>query len=321
MKKQLLLAMVLGLSTIGTTFVSCSNDDDGAETTSQAGNNATALQLTIDDAGKTTTTTFSFSITPSDDNISYHYFYVSQAEFAGLTKERLAQKYIHDLQREAEEKGQDFQSYAAGKAVTGRHAETIENLTAGSIYEIIAFALSGTEPAGKVSALYFQTPLVDKTTISFNVTGAWSANGYGLSITPSNDTTPYYVGLVTKADYEQYKQQFTDDEILTGLLGSEINNQNPSSEEELIAAYNKLVMKGKQVLTYKGVTEGMNIVWIAGGAELVNGNTELATTTNVTTGELTVPAKTTATRTTANSYVVRDLKANGCLVLTQTLKK
>lgn len=305
---KFLLPVIAGACALSMVCTACNNDDeDSTPEQPETGVKTSELKLNITKT-KTTATTCSFTITASDGNVPYLYFLVEQDEFAGLSRDRLVKKLLRNLRQEASESGQDFTSYLSQKMTKGNYTGTLTNLTPGGVYEVIAFPVTGTEVSGDVSILYFQTAFADLKECTFTVSGAWTDKGYTLSVQPSDTTIVYYFALLTKEKYDDYKKTYSDESLLTGLLGSTINSQNPSSAEDIQKYFNAFVYKGNKKLLYSTVQPGMNLMWISGGVGLAEDNTKIVNTTNVSAEEIKVEDKKSASVTVLGSYVLRDLE-------------
>lgn len=269
------------------TLAGCSDDDAPQP---EAPSEPIDLKLTITE-GEVTSSTYSFSVQASDAEATYLCLYAPQSVFEGISKDKLVSYLMDDLKKQADAKGQDFGEFLASISIKGDYEAKLQSLTPGGIYEVVAFAISGVTPGTRIETLFFQTLYADLKECDFEAElipiaeeGKWS-----IAVTPSVDDIPYYTVATDKDSYDQNIQQYSKEDLLKAYFVADVQRYQEDGHglAEILEA---LLKPGSKTMSFVSVLpEGMEIVWLAGGINVTNdGNVVL--TTNVTTGQFTVPA-------------------------------
>lgn len=270
------------------TLAGCS-DDENPQYEPELPPEPIDLKLTFTE-GETTSSTYSFSVHPSDPEVAYLCLYASQSVFEGISKDKLVDFLMSDLKKQADAKEQSFEEFITSISIKGDYETKLENLVPGDIYEIVAFAISGVTPGKRIESLFFQTLYVDLKECEFKgelipneEEGKW-----GIAITPSVDDIPYYTVAVDKGSYDNYIQQYSKEELLSAFFVADVQMLQEEGYD-LATILDALVRPGYRTMNFRdALPVGMEIVWMAGGLEVMaSGNVVL--TTEVATGDLTIP--------------------------------
>lgn len=248
-------------------FAGCSEDNDQEGISF----NPDDQDLTIV-RGETTTTTFSFDVQAKNADIPYLCLYVDKNTIDRVPKGELPDYLMAELKLQAEEKGVRFQDYIASLAITGNlTGKVIEGLLPGQIYELVAFAVSGTKIASKAEFLFFETLTVDLVECAFTVDANVDAYLAELLVTPTNKEVDFYFNLMKKVDFEAYTESgYTVDDIVGALFQNDFNNvmaqiapDGQLSAEELRELQKRLFHKGETTFQIVGLVPETEYVWMA----------------------------------------------------------
>ena len=215
------------------------------------------VELTITENG-CTSTSCSFTIQPTDEQAPYLCLYVKQDIFTEVPKEKLPDFLMKDLQKQAQEKGESFESFVTNATLKGLQKVEVKNLTPGGVYELVAFAVSGVKPAKKSSHLFFQTSYVDPIDCTIEAVSITKENGnIIMDMRPSLENEYWYIAAMAKATYENALQSLSQEDIFMTLFSQQANGM---TMEEIM---NDLLIKGPKKIGFK-IGEGIgDCVWLA----------------------------------------------------------
>lgn len=265
----LCLAMLLA-------FVGCSDDD---EVPSYQFTQLNSLELTLSEVSSTSTS-FTFDVQASDPEVSYLCLYVDKAIIDKVEKTDIPAFLMDDLQKQAQNKGESFESYLSSIAHKGdMKGLKVSNLLPGRLYELVVFGIQGTKHAQKAEYLFFQTLMADPIDCTFEVTVEPSGRTAKFSVKPSVKDVAYHFCTFPKNTYDNLASQGWSDEAmlleyfqsqLQQVLGSlmQPGQQQPTSEQ-ISQALGKLLWQGDEELNAKGLSANTEYVWLAAAFKLV----------------------------------------------------
>ena len=252
--------------------VACSDDDD--DVVQSTGPDLDELLFTVNELAATTTT-YTFSITPSSTKMSYLCLYVDKAVIDQVPKGELHSFLMKDLEKQAQSKGESFDSYLASISHVGNIKEmTIKNLLPGHLYELVMFGIRGTETAKQPTCHFFQTPKADFINCPFDVqVDASQVGSVKLDVTPGDLNTKWYFCSMEKRIYENARSQGMDDvsvistyftQQLNQMLGMMAPDGNVTPEV-LDQALGQMLHQGSQSLKMGGMgfMADTDYVWLA----------------------------------------------------------
>lgn len=215
------------------------------------------VELTITEDG-CTSTSCSFTLQPTDEQAPYLCLYVKQDIFTEVPKEKLPDFLMKNLQKQAQEKGESFESFVTKATLKGLQKVELKNLTPGGVYELVAFAVSGVKPAKKSSHLFFQTSYVDPIDCTIEAVSITKENGnIIMDMRPSLENEYWYIAAMAKATYENALQSLSQEDIFMTLFSQQANGM---TMEEIM---NDLLIKGPKKIGFK-IGEGIgDCVWLA----------------------------------------------------------
>ncbi|WP_307759643.1 hypothetical protein [uncultured Mediterranea sp.] len=248
-------------------FVGCSEDKDKEGMTF----NPDDQELTIVQ-GEATSTTFSFDVQVKDTDIPYLCLYVDKSTIDRVPKGELPDYLMNELKMQAEKKGLKFQDYVASLAITGNlTGKVIDGLLPGQIYELVAFAVSGTRIANKAEYLFFETPVVDAVDCTFDVKANVAPYPIELIVAPTNKDVDFYFNLMKKSDFDAYVEGgYTVDDIIGALFQNDFSTamaqvapDGQLSAEGLEELQRILFRKGETTYRVVGLVPETEYVWMA----------------------------------------------------------
>lgn len=298
MKKSLSLSLFSFLLMI---FLFGCTEEETIE--SSQGVNPNSQVLTITENG-ITSSTFTFSVKASDSNIPYLVLYVDKATIDKVAKSDLPTYLMSELQSQASSLGKTFEAHLDSISVKGDLTEKkITKLLPGQIYELVAFAYSGTRPATKAETLFFQTLKVDPIECNFNTTiNDIQAHEVNMTVAPSLEDKEWFITAVYEEDYQKYTNEYsftneyiiqsifaqTYENVLAQLAEGDINNVTDALINE---ALNQLLFKGKQNIKLSNLVSERNFVYLIAAYDraLIDNITEPVLLSNATTGSFSTP--------------------------------
>lgn len=271
-------------------FTSCSEDNDkNGETFNPDDQDLTIVQ------GEVTSTTFSFDVQAKEADIPYLCLYVDKNTIDRVPKGELPDYLMAELKLQAEEKGIKYQDYIASLAVTGNlTGKVIEGLLPGRIYELVAFAVSGTKIASRAEFLFFETLTVDLVECTFSVDANVDSYPAELVVMPTNKEVDFYFNLMKKTDFDAYTESgYTVDDIVGALFQNDFNKviaqvapDGQLSAEELRELQKRLFHKGETTYRVVGLVPETEYVWmaVAFGVAEIEDTYSIATASAVSSG-------------------------------------
>lgn len=236
------------------------------------------VELTITEEG-VTSTSCSFNVQPSDEKAPYLCLYVKQDIFTEISKEKLPEFLMNSLKKQAQEQKTDFEAFVAAATLKGTQKVELKNLAPGSIYELVAFAVSGVTPAKKSTHHFFQTHYVEPVDCTIEALSVKKKNGnIVLDMKPSVDTEYWYIAAMAKPSYENALQSFSKEDIFMTLFGQQANGMTLEEITE------NLLIKGPRKIGFK-ISAGIgDCVWMAAVLKPFKEST-LVLASQVSTGE------------------------------------
>ena len=223
--------------------------------------------------GEVTSTSFTFSVQAKDADIPYLCLYVDKATVDEVSKGDLPYYLMEQLKEQAKEAGQTAEAYIASLSFTGNlEGQKIEGLMPGELYELVAFAVSGTKAASQAECLFFQTLTVDPVDCTFTVEARTSSNQAILDVTPSVADVYYYFNVLKKSEYDGYVQggRYAADDVLNALFQNDFQTAMaqfaPTGEitqEGLQQMLDYLFRTGQSSYAVTGLVPETEYVWLA----------------------------------------------------------
>lgn len=291
MKRRLYLSVVSLLLMVF--FVGC-KDDESPVNESCLDPNKQSLTLTEINA---TTSTFTFSVNASDAEIPYLVLYVDKDVIDDVPKGDLPEYLMADLEKQAKDSGKGFEEFLSSVAIKGNLDEKkIEGLLSGKIYELVAFAVSGTRIADEAEYLFFQTLKADPVECKFDVSVEPDINTALLQISPSNKDINWFCGGVAKDVYDRaiaeggYTNETIAHSIFTQQYQQIISQLVPEggelTDEIIQEALSYLLFKGDMTLKFQNLAANTDYQWVAVAYKLVttDDGLEIVMVSNASTG-------------------------------------
>lgn len=258
------------LGVLGGAFLSaCSDNDDSGSMPSY---NLDKQQLTIT-RGEVTSTTFTFDITAKDSEIPYVCLYADKATIDAVPKGELPEYMMAELKAQAKEAGMKAEDYISSIAIRGNlENHKIEGLHPGKIYELVAFAVSGTKVAYNAEYMFFETRIIDQIDCTFSVEGQTMSNQALLKVTPSVDNEYYYFNVLKKSIVDTYigSGQYDVEDLLDNLYINDFQSAlarfaptGQITDASLQQILDYLFKKGTASFGLSGLVPETEYVWIA----------------------------------------------------------
>lgn len=267
--KKLLYTLMLGVAAIAS-LCACSDSDSDSVDAPLGDVNSQKLSIT---AVETTSTRFTFSVDAKDPDIPYVCVYADKATIDAVPKGDLPQFLMDELKAQAKAQGKIAADYIAEISLRGNiDKKTVTGLHPGRIYELVAFAVSGTTVAYNAEFLFFETLLLDPIDCSFNVDAQTISNQALLDVTPSVNNEYYYLGVLKKTSYDSYiaSGQYDDESILSNLYTNDFQRAMaqiaPSgavTDEALQQILDNVLSKGNASFGLIGLTPETEYIWLA----------------------------------------------------------
>lgn len=248
----------------------CSDSDSDTVDTPLGDVNSQKLSIT---AVETTSTSFTFSVDAKDPDIPYVCLYADKATIDAVPKGDLPQFLMDQLKAQAKAQGKIAADYINEISVRGSiDKKTVTGLRPGSIYELVAFAVSGTTVAYNAEYLFFETLLIDRIDCSFNVDVQTVSNQAMLNVTPSVNNEYYYFSVLKKESYDSYiaSGKYDDESILNTLytndfqrVMAQIAPSGAVTDEALQQILDNVLSKGNASFGLIGLTPETEYIWLA----------------------------------------------------------
>lgn len=278
MRKKLYLSVVSLI--LMCFFVGCKDDENPIVDSSYVDLNNQSLVLTEIGAS---TSTFTFSVNASDPNVPYLVLYVDKDIIDEVPKGELPQYLMSDIEKQATAAGKGLEEFVASISIKGNLEEKkIENLLPGKIYELVAFAVSGTRIADKAEYLFFQTLKADPVECSFDVNIEPDVTTAIANISPSNKEVNWFCAGLTKDVYDKAIAEggYTNETIAHSLftqqyqqiLSQLVPEGGDLTEEIIQEALSYLLFKGDMTLKFQNLAANTEYQWVAVAYQLVNGD-------------------------------------------------
>lgn len=265
--KKLLYTLMLGVAGIAS-LCACSDSDSVDAPLGDV--NSQKLSIT---AVETTSTSFTFSVEAKDPDIPYVCLYADKATIDAVPKGDLPQFLMDQLKAQAKSQGKIAADYIAEISVYGNiDKKTVTGLHPGRIYELVAFAVSGTTVAYNAEFLFFETLLIDQIDCSFDVDVQTISNQAMLNVTPSVNNEYYYVSVLKKSSYDSYiaSGKYDDGSILNTLYTNDFQRAMaqiaPSgavTDDALQQILDNVLRKGIATYGLIGLTPETEYIWLA----------------------------------------------------------
>lgn len=257
-------------------FTACSDDDEHQDYPFTRLNN---LKLKLTEVSSTSTS-FTFDVEASDAEVDYLCLYVDKAIIDQIDKADLPAYLMEDLQKQATNKGESFESYLASISYKGNvSGAKINNLLPGRLYELVVFGIQGSKTAQQAEYLFFQTLMADPVDCTFQVEVEPQSRTAKYKVNVSVKDIPFYFCTFPKATYDQMSAQGWSNEAmlmeymqmqLEQVLGSLMNpGQQQPTQEQIDAALNKLLFVGDVTLNADRLSANTSYVWLAAAFKLV----------------------------------------------------
>lgn len=297
-------------------FTACSDD-------AEIGNNGILFdpnqqELTLNRLGATTSS-ISFGVEASDAEKPYICLYVDKKIIERIPQYDLVDYLMSDLQKQAEREGTPFADYLQSISFTGNQQLQVSDLTPGSMYEIVAFGISGIKAADKAACLYMKTLLVDHMDYNFTFTVNEQAPDHVIfTFTPQDDKESYFLGSMLKSVYDEMLQSYSQSSIFMALftetyqeiLLSYADEDGYVTEEDIAKAIEEVFYEGEVSLKVSGLEPGTELVWMAAVFKEVKTDEgeQLVVASDIFQGEYsTVPAEAAVQVLEANRFAPKDM--------------
>lgn len=256
--------------------------------------NTQVLTVTQNDV---TPSTFTFSVEAENKDIPYVAMHIDKATIDGVAKSDLPKYLMGELQAKATVEGVSLEEYLAKVSHKGNISnQTITALNPGSVYELVAFAFTGTEPATKMESVFFETPAIDKVDCSFNITPKTALPyvlGFGVTSAVTDDDIYYFPALFYKSGYESQLEVSYKDVILNNAFADywqqamDMSGDDEKKTLEILLENGILVDDLSEELMFAGIGAGSEYKFLIGAYKFVdvNGNREIMLVSDVAEAE------------------------------------
>lgn len=251
-----------------------------------------------------TPSTFTFSVEAENKDIPYVAMHIDKATIDGVAKSNLPEYLMGELEAKATAEGVSPEEYLAKVSHKGNISnQRITALKPGSVYELVAFAFTGTEPATKMESIFFETPAIEKPDFSFEVTPTITDEPYILgfkatSAVADDDDTYYFPTLFYKSSYDLQLTISYKDVILNNTFADfwdQAMGMSGNDEEEALEILLKngiLLKELTEDLVFAGLDADDEYKFLMGAYKFVevNGSRELMLVSDVAEAEARTPA-------------------------------
>lgn len=208
--------------------------------------------------GDVTSTSYSFTVTPSDSKSPYVCLYVDKSVIDKVPKQELPAFLVKELKKNAQAANKTWDDYLSSLLATGRITRTIKNLLPGNMYELVVFGVKGRQLSRSAGYRFFETLIADPVDMTFQVSVDNSnPRQVVLDVTPSLADVRWYFCSFPKDQYDKLKASgMRDGQMAQAYLGQEFRGflqMNPDPTREQIEEFiNSKFHIGGQKLTVRG---------------------------------------------------------------------
>lgn len=196
-------------------MVGCSDDDTTTPDNPQGGEEPTAITFDIQLA-ELTSTSVMMTVTPSDES-AFYYFDAVEKENLEMGYGNSFEEYLDAMIVFLNTQGMSNEEAVLEIASVGVDSYHFNSLSPNTEYVAFAFAMSADgKLISEAATKEFTTQEVSQETISWDVTfDEILYDGASFTITPSDDTTPYY--FTVRPSYA-YSECMSNEEILDAIM-------------------------------------------------------------------------------------------------------
>ena len=288
MKKSLLFNL---FSLLLLSFLPGCSDEEKIDYGQYVNPNTQVLTVTQNDV---TASTFTFSVEAENADIPYVAMHIDKATIESVAKSDLPVYLMGELEAKATVEGVSLEEYLTKVSHKGSISnQKITALTPGSVYELVAFAFTGTEPATKMSSVFFETPIIGKIDCSFGIE-CTTAKPYVLGFEVTSSATDkdlyYFPVLFYKSNYESQLEISYKDVILNNSFAdywqqaTDMSGGDTDKAVEILIKNHILVQDlSEEELTFAGINADYEYKFLIGAYKLldINGNKELVLVSDV----------------------------------------
>lgn len=249
-----------------------------------------------------TPSTFTFSVEAENKNIPYVAVHIDKATIDGVAKSDLPKYLMGELEAKATVEGISLEEYLAKVSHKGSISnQKITALNPGSIYELVAFAFTGTEPATKMESIFFETPAIDKFDCSFNIASGTILPyvlGFNVTSAATNDDIYYFPALFYKSGYESQLGVSYKDVILNNTFSDywqqamDMSGGDEKKTLEILLENGILIDDLSKELMFAGLDAGDEYKFLLGAYKFVDvsGKREIMLVSDVAEANAETPA-------------------------------
>lgn len=220
--------------------------------------------------GHVTSTTYTFSVKPSDAEIPYLCLYVDKAVIDKVPKHDLPKFLMSELKKSAQAEGKTWEAFLSASAVKGEANKTIKGLLPGNLYELVVFGIKDNKLSQNSSFHFFETLKADPVDMTFDVEiKDATPTGATVNVVPSLKDVKWHFCCFSKSQYDRLKEAgMSDTQMASAFLSQAIRSylySVPEVTPEILQKFiDETLFEGDKSLkvggpSFKGDTEYVHL--------------------------------------------------------------